>query len=493
MRSTAEARPHLDTAVVLGAGLAGLAAARVLADHFRSVLLVERDRWEPDAALPRRGVPQGRHQHLLLAAGHRGLQRLFPCVDADLLAAGGQRIDLARDVGWLTTEGWAKRVPSDLVTIAASRALLESCVRTRLLRHPHIQLLDGCGASGLVLDDATGCVRAVRINGDGQKREELVVPAGLVVDATGRGSRAPRWLEELGFLPPAESVIDAKLAYASRVYRLRRPLPQGLSGALVRGAPPGLTRGGIIMPIEGGETIVTLVGMGGDTPPTDEEGFLAFALSLRSSIIHDAIRDAVARSSIAGSRATHNRWRHYERLQRPLDGLVVLGDASCAFNPAFQQGMTSAVLGALTLDRCLSAHRTMMDGDIRGLAARFHRALARRHRVPWALATATDLRVTGAGDGRTRGALSLRQRYLTRVAGLGVRSSRARVAFLEVLNLVRSPWRLLLPPIALQVMLDGVVRPNRTGPARAGSPGGPVGLSPRTTEEQALGIADATP
>lgn len=158
-----------------------------------------------------------------------------------------------------------------------------------------------------------------------------------------------------------------------------------------------------------------------------------------------------------------------------------------------QSGMTSAVIGALTLDRCLSAHRTLMDRDIRGLAGSFHRALARRHRVPWALATATDLRVTGACDGRTRGALSLRQRYLTRVAGLGVRSSGVRIAFLEVLSLVHSPWRLLLPPIALQVMLDGVVRPSRTRPAPADAPDGPVGLAPRATEGSALGLPTPLP
>jgi 2-polyprenyl-6-methoxyphenol hydroxylase-like FAD-dependent oxidoreductase len=254
---------------------------------------------------------------------------------------------------------------------------------------------------------------------------------------------------------PRETVVNARLAYASRLYRGTPELPGGLRGAIVRAAPPACQRGGIVMPIEGGHCIVTLVGMGGEHPPTDPAGFDAFARSLRNPLLGDAVGAAEPCPQIAGSRATQNRVRHYERLADLPEGLVVLGDAACAFNPVVQQGMTLAVMGAVMLGRHLD--RPARDG----LTHRFQRALAAMNATPWRLATATDLRVRGVVGSPPGVRARTCQRYLGHVARRAAEHDTVRRAHLEVLHLVR-PARALLRPAVLGPVVAGALREGRS-------------------------------
>jgi len=283
-----------DHAIVIGGSIAGLAAARVLAERFTRVTVVERDRCS-DRLEPRRGVPQDRHQHLLLMRGQQILEELFPGIRSELIGAGAVPLDLTQDVAWLMPAGWAIRTLSGQIALGSSRMLLESAMRRRARAVPGVAVREGARVAGLMTSPDRAAVTGIRLD-DGECME-----AEVVVDASGRGSRAPQWLEAHGYARPEEVVVSAHIGYASRVYRLARPLPAGLRGALVRATPPTCTRGGVMMPIEGACVLVTMVGFDRDYPPTDEAGFLAFARTLRSLLIWDAIRDAEPRTAIAAT------------------------------------------------------------------------------------------------------------------------------------------------------------------------------------------------
>ena len=437
-------------AVVIGASMAGLTAARVLADHFARVTVLERDRL-PIGAGQRRGVPQARHLHVLLVRGRTILETLFPGLESDLLAAGAHPIDMGADLAWLTPAGWGVRFASGLELLPVSRELLEWRVREHLRGCPRVELRDGWDVTGL-LTDATSATRLRLRSATSRGSDEEVLTADLIVHASGRGSKAPAWLEATGFPAPAETMVNTFAGYASRVYRRPTALTGSVKGIHVQSAPPTFTRGGALYPLEGDRCLLTLIGLGRDYPPLEEDGFLAFAGSLRSPMIAEAIQEAQPLSGIAGSRATQSRMRHYERLARQPERFLLLGDAVCVFNPVYGQGMTTAALAAMELDSTLMEQATRRPaGDLDGLAGRFQRRLAKVNRAPWILATGADLRVVGAEGPQARGLARLIHRQLARVLPLTTTNPAARQTLLEIVHMVRSPAALFHPHIlALQ-------------------------------------------
>jgi 2-polyprenyl-6-methoxyphenol hydroxylase-like FAD-dependent oxidoreductase len=454
-------RPELmgDHALVIGGSMAGMLAARVLSDHFERVTVVERDRFPEGGPTPRKGVPQARHVHALLKRGRVALERLFPGIGNELVAAGAPTLDMARDIAWLNPAGWGVRFASDLTFIAFSRDLLDWHVRRRLTADGAVRFLKGHDVTGLIPDPTGTGISGVRVRQrDGKGADdESELRADLVVDATGRASRAPEWLEALGYPRPEETVIDAHLGDASRVYRLSAGFRADWKMAFVQAAPPDVTRGALLLPIEGDRWMLTLAGRGGDYPPTDEAGFMEFAESLRSPIIRDAIEGAEPLSAIHGFRQTANRRRHYERLGRQPHNFLVTGDAACAFNPVYAQGMTTAALGAETLQACLRERRRP-DGDLTGLARLFQKRLSKVNKAPWMLATGEDFRVRGVEGGEPNAMNRFMHRYMDRLLELSTEDARVRLALLEVFNLVKPPTAILAPAIAVKVLRQAINR-----------------------------------
>lgn len=441
--------------------MAGMLAARVLADHFERVTIVERDRFTEEGPVPRKGVPQARHVHALLKRGRIALERLFPGIGDELVAAGAPKLDMAADIAWLNPAGWGVRFPSDLAFIAFSRDLLDWHVRRRLTAdNDGVRLLKGYDVTGLVPDAAgTGVAGArVRLRDRMYRGEEL--RADLVVDATGRASRAPEWLEAMGYPRPEETVINAHLGDASRVYRRPPGFRADWKMAFVQAAPPDVTRGGLLLPIEGDRWMLTLVGRDRDYPPTDEAGFMEFARSLRSQIITDAIEGAESLSPIHGFRQTANRRRHYEKLPSQPHNFLVTGDAACAFNPVYAQGMTTAALGAEVLDECLRGQRRP-GADPAGLARSFQKRLARVNKAPWMLATGEDFRVRGVEGGKPNAVNRFMHRYMDRVLELSTKDATVRLALLEVFNLLEPPTAVFAPAITKKVLRQAIARRSR--------------------------------
>lgn len=430
--------------------MAGLLTARALCDHFEQVTIIERDRL-PENPGPRKGAPQARHLHALLNRGLRILNSFFPHLQEELERRGALMIDMADDMTWLTPAGWGVNFRSDITIMGCSRDLLEWCVRQQLTALAQVSFMDGCDVLELIPGNSGSEIKGVRLRrrgGPGPNNDEML-DADLVVDASGRGSRAPQWLRALGYEPSEETVINASLGYTSRVFQRPGKLPDGHYGAYIQPAPPAHNRGGVLFPVEGDRWILTLAGYGGDYPPADEAGFMDFVRSLRSTVIYDAIKDAQPLSEIYSYRATENRLRRYESLSRMPDGFVVVGDAACAFNPVYAQGMTAAALAALTLSDCLNDQRKR---SLSGFSLRFQKRLARVNSAPWMLATSEDLRVPGVIGGRQDLFTRLMQRYIDQVVDLSTESALVRDGLLRVFNLLAGPQTLFHPRIVSQVV-----------------------------------------
>ncbi|MDZ4763230.1 MAG: 2-polyprenyl-6-methoxyphenol hydroxylase-like oxidoreductase [Chloroflexota bacterium] len=375
-------------AIVIGGSMAGVLAARALTDHFARVTLIERDTL-PDESAHRGGVPQARHTHGLLARGLRILEAYFPGFERELAESGAVRVHWMRDTIQLIPTGWTPRFDSGIVTYACSRAHLDGLIRRRVRALPNLTIMGGWNVGGLVLEGerVVGVQIAPRPHTLGDAGE---LRADLIVDASGRGSHAPDWLQAHGYAAPTETRVDAKLGYSTRVYTLP-PDFQPDWNAILMMTTPTLPRGGVFQAIEGGQWMLTMAGTNGDLPPTDEAGLLAFARSIPAPPLHDALDRATPISPIYGYQRTGNLMRHYERLARFPAGVVVLGDAVCAFNPVYGQGMTAAALGAQTLGRWLA--RDGVDGRA------FQVALAKSNAPAWQMAINEDWRYANtAGD-----------------------------------------------------------------------------------------------
>jgi 2-polyprenyl-6-methoxyphenol hydroxylase-like FAD-dependent oxidoreductase len=440
-------------AVVLGAGMAGLLAARVLAGHFEQVTVVERDRL-PEHPRFRPGVPQSRHLHVLLGRGLECLEQLFPGFEAALVAAGAPVVEGFESL-WLNAAGWSRRYRSPIRLLGASRELIEWQARTRVTALDNVQVLEGCEAVGLLTDPGRDAVTGVRLRSrDGRAEATGLVElaADLVVDASGRQSQAPQWLAELGYQPPAETTISSLLGYASRQYAIPAGFKTDWRMLVINAKPPGNARSGALVPVEGGRWMVALIGAGRDYPPTDDAGFLEFARGLRSPLLHETIKEAEPASPIYGFRNTDNRRRHFERLRRWPDQFLVIGDASCTFNPIYAQGMTVTAMTAVGLDHILTERWRHSDTAPLGRARRAQRQLARASAGAWTMATTEDLRYPWTEGARLDLPTRIMHRYADRVLDVANGNPKVNTAFVNVVNLRHPPASLLRPRVLLTVL-----------------------------------------
>jgi 2-polyprenyl-6-methoxyphenol hydroxylase-like FAD-dependent oxidoreductase len=440
-------------ALVIGGSMAGLLSARVLSERFERVTVVERDHF-PEGPTFRKGVPQSKHLHVFMMRGRMISDKLFPGLSEELEEAGAVPVDSANDFEWLTPAGFAPRFPSGLPLLMCSRELLEWTARARVAALPRVSFLEKTEVTGLLPTPNGKGVAAVEVRSrtakDGAESQEPL-RADLVVDASGRNSNASKWLEALGYAPPEETYINSHLGYASRTYRRPERFDGDWMGLNAQAAPPEVTRGGVLLPLEGNRWMVTLSGVGGDYPPTDEEGFMDFARSLRTPMLYEAIKDAEPISGISGYRDTENRRRHYEKLSRQPENFLVSGDAASAFNPIYAQGMTTAALGAEVLEECLREQDAVSDAH-GGLSKRFQKKLAKANAASWLLATGEDFRVRGVEGGKATFAARLTHRYMDRVLALSLRDIEVRQTFLEVFHMLKPPTELFEPGIALKVL-----------------------------------------
>ncbi|MGW3343841.1 FAD-dependent oxidoreductase [Nonomuraea rubra] len=440
----------MDHAVVIGASIAGLLSAAALHRRFAQVTVLDRDTL-PAVDAHRRGVAQSRHAHGLLARGSEVMDELLPGLTAELVAQGAIRGDMQDRARHVHGGRRLARGSSGLTGVLVSRPLLEGQVRRRVSALPGVRVLAERTVTGLL--SSRGRVTGVRL------AEGELIPADLVVDASGRGSRTPLWLGDLGCRPPREERVTIDLRYSSREFRRR---DDHLAGDLIAvvGPTPGVPRAGLALALEDERWAVTLAGYGAGpphghagfpgyattaTPPRGHAGFTAFAGTLAAPDLHHLVTTA---EPLGEPRTYHTPAavrRRYERLASFPDGLLVIGDAVCSFNPLYGQGMTVAALEA----------RALLDPDLSPAA--YFRRIAAVVDLPWEITVGADLRIATTA-GRPTPRMRLIGAYLDRFHAAAEHDAELTRRFLRVTNLYDPPQALMSPPALLRVLRSGAQR-----------------------------------
>lgn len=440
-------------AIVIGASMAGLLTARVLADYYEQVTLLERDSF-PAAGENRKGIPQGRHAHAILAQGLQIIEGYFPGLTDRLVGLGADYGDVSLLARWYHEGGHHQPTMSGINAINISRPRLEAEVRARVLALPNAQAIEGCDVLGLLTTPDNDCITGVRIIRRKAGSAEESLAADLVVDTSGRGSRSPVWLEALGYERPEEEAVKIGVSYTSCQFR-RKPEHMPGVNALIVAASPDNPRGGVLLSQEGERWMLTVAAYLGEQIPQDYVGLLAYVRSMSNQALYEVVANAEPIGDPVPHKIPSNLRRRYERLNRFPEGYLVLGDALCSFNPIYGQGMSVAALGAAALDSCLA------QGEAR-LAQRFFKQASKIIDAPWGTAVATDLRFPQV-EGVRSPMIRFTNWYMKKLHHAARHDPVVSVAFLKVVNLVAPPPSVLRPGIVWRV-LRGNLRPRPEEP-----------------------------
>jgi 2-polyprenyl-6-methoxyphenol hydroxylase-like FAD-dependent oxidoreductase len=451
------AHPY-SSAIVVGASMSGLLAARALSSYFDRVTVIERDLLPASPAM-RQGVPQSAHAHGLLASGYRVLDTYFPGLIAEPEALGAPSGDVAGSFLWFQYGRWKLRYESGLRGITVSRPCLEYAVRRHLTALRNVTFLDGTAAVKPTFDAAKARVTGVVVRPrDGTP--ETTLDTDLVVDATGRGSQSPKWLEEWGYGRPPITTVTVNVGYSTRIFERRPGEFFNSMGGVVAGTPPGSTRLAAVLAAETNRWVITLGGTLGDHPPTDDDQWTRWAATLPVPAVHELVRTARPLTEIVTYRFPANQRRSYETMKRFPAGFLVIGDALCSFNPIYGQGMSVAAMEAKALEVTLAAGHDRM-------AERFYARARKIVDIPWTIATGEDLRYPQVKGARPVG-FHLINRYMECVHAAAAHDPVVCRKFFEVLNLLSPPTSLMTPAVAWRVLA-------RKSAPGYGSPWGVVG------------------
>lgn len=436
-----------DRAVVLGGSVAGLFAARVLSEFYHHVVVVDRDRLVGVVG-PRRAVPQGHHIHGLLARGQQIIEELFPGFTKELASSGVPTRDFGTSLGWHFNGRMIRKAETGLVCISAGRWQLEERMRDRVAALSTVEFLEETDVVGLRTSDDRARIVGADVQGRGDKQARPLT-ADLVVDATGRGSRTPRWLKELGYAEVEEERVRVDLTYTTCDFRAPLAVdPIGDDIALISVATPGSPRGATFARLPD-RYALSLNGLLGDKAPTDPAGFLAYAKTLPVRSIYESVSVAEPLGDPVAFHFPTSIRRRYERMARLPENLLALGDAACVFNPIYAQGMTVAAIGAVVLrDHLQRGPRP---------TRQYFQDLAKAIDAPWDMSAGGDLGFAGA-QGRRTLKTRLGNAFLARLQVAATRDSEVSLAFMRVAGLVDAPSALMSLPMISRVLRSSRAR-----------------------------------
>lgn len=425
----------------MGSGVAGILAAEALSRHCETVTVIERDRLD-GGDRGRAGVPQHRHVHILWPAGQQVVESFFPGVLDTLCASGAPRLSFPADAQWLSTAGWLPRLPLTNV-FTCSRSVLEAALRQRLTK---VTIMDRTTATGL-LTDAAGRVVGIRAR---TADEQKTLYADLVVDATGRSSRLPTWLAELGHTLPEATVVDAHMGHATQDFEIPPEHTPDFKAIALQHRPPVTHRCAYMFLQEDRTWRCTLAGYGGDYPPNTPEGFLEYASTLRDPALHALLTKAKPVGRISAFRQAANRHHHWEKMPTWPAGLIALGDSACAFNPVYGHGMSVAALCAQALEGWLAGGASS--------TAVFQRAVARAASGAWTVATCEDWRYPETTGARPNVVGRVFIKYYVHALTAATQDVKVCAELMNVLSLLKKPRVLLRPDMVLRIATRSLLR-----------------------------------
>ncbi|MDJ1130687.1 FAD-dependent oxidoreductase [Streptomyces iconiensis] len=452
-------------AIVIGGSIGGLTAAGALAGRFDKVTVLDRDELPADVR-NRKGVPQARHGHALLISGRLALEKVFPGLTAELTAGGAVPWDPGNDL--LFHQMGAFRLPysSGMLGVSLTRALLEFSLRQRVAALPNAELRDR--STVVSLTGVEGRASGVELD-TGE-----VLSADLVVDATGRGDRADRWLESLGCPAPEVDTVKVDVGYTSKLlHRLPGDQVTDIGGLiyLMASISPDDKRAAAAFAVEGDRWLVTLGGWHRAYAPTDPEGFAEFASELPVPHMANLLARSKPVEDGNALRYTYptSRRRYFERMRLPPAGYVALGDAVCSFNPIYGQGMTVAVLEALELGDCLER----CGGPTAEMSREYFKAVGKLVDMPWRIATAGDFLFPETAGPKAFGT-DLANWYVGQVTQASHTSLKVHRVMLEVQQMLSPPSALMRPTVIARSLRAARKSPARQGQTARRGPNVPV-------------------
>lgn len=447
---TTRRRLPLKIAVVIGGSITGLLSAKVLADHFEEVIVIEKDTPESKPA-ERIGVPQSPQPHILLTQGYRILESFVPTLKNELLAAGAVPVDWGQDFESFIFGDWSANTdqPTELESFSCTRPLLESIIRKHIEQISNVHRLSAYRVEALL--GSSTKVTGVRCRKSKEKTKEKTIQADLVVDASGRSTNALEWFEAIGAAVPERELIDAHLGYATQRYHIPNDWDEDWKVLLIAHQPPDVNSLGYLARVENNELIATLGGYSQEYPPLDQAGFLAFAQQLPNSKFYEVVSHLYPTSEIKAYRSTANRLYHYEQLETMPNGFIAIGDSVCALCPAYGQGLTTSAMSVLTLRNWLIEKVSWSQpGD----SLAFQKRLTKQIKSAWAAATTNDVGFlqTEASSHSSLG-VRLLNGYMRKLLTKTHTDSELALAVAKVTHMVDSPTTLLHPKLLYKALV----------------------------------------
>ncbi|MEQ9439760.1 MAG: hypothetical protein RIG62_11970 [Cyclobacteriaceae bacterium] len=421
-----------ENAIIIGSSIAGLLAARVCADHFDQVIILEKDKISPEPA-HRKGVPQDHQVHVLLSKGYEVIRQLFPGIIERLQDRGGITGDLGLLLKWYSQGGYRPQCETGLHTVMTSRPLLENTLRQMLLEKKQVSLIDQARITGLLHEGNTVV---------GVQTEEGKYYSNLLIDTRGIGSRLAPELEKMGYSAPEVEKVQVNVTYTSCVFPRATDFYNVIN---INSNPPHNSKSGTIQPIEDGKMIVIVNGRSRDAAPKDLSSFKEYTQALDSPLVYQHIRDLEPVSGLFTYRIPYVRWIHFERLSAFPEGILPLGDAICRLNPVYGQGMSSAAIQAEILDKMLRKRET------EPIWKPFFHEVAREIKTPWELTVAEDFKFPET-EGVPPKTPALLAKYFTKLNRVMNGEPVIYKAFARVLNMVSPPTVLFYPNIVWRVI-----------------------------------------
>jgi 2-polyprenyl-6-methoxyphenol hydroxylase-like FAD-dependent oxidoreductase len=426
--------------------MVGLAVARALSGHFREVVVVDKDVLARDAPRHRVGAPQSHHIHNLTLRGQQELEELFPGYVDEAVRLGAMRIDYGRDVARFTELGFQPAFDSGLIALSATRVLLEFAERSRFFAlTENARVLENTRVLDVIIEPHGQELRAAGVVTD--HPAYATIRADLVIDCSGRSARWKTWFESRGLALPAETVVDSRCGYSSRFYRPHDPGEFPWRALVVDATLPHYSHWGVIVPLERGEWVVTLGGIGEQYPPSDEEGFTRCARGLMTPLYAEALERAEPLTDVRTFRRMEMRWSHLECDPGPVARLLMIGDAAWAYNPLYGQGMSIGVT-------CARILRDLLDEDARleQLGRRYYPRAKRFAFPPWESTALLDMRWPSTIGERPWHA-PLSYRLFDLAWGASHYDQHVNLAMIQAAHLLKQPHELLTPRV-----LQGIAR-----------------------------------
>jgi 2-polyprenyl-6-methoxyphenol hydroxylase-like FAD-dependent oxidoreductase len=439
-------------AVVLGGSISGLFAARVLAEAYDEVQIVDRDVLVGTREA-RKHCPQTYQANGILARGVHIMEELFPGIVEELVQHGAHRGDLSGTCRWYAQGYRLKQQVGDLITLGVLRPELEYHIRERVQQIPNVVFVEQHDILGLTATADHSRITGARVQAHGESAAK-VIEADLVVDATGRGSRTPVWLEQLGYDKPEEERKKLDLVYVTQHFKLRPGADPFDSDVAINQIPfPAQPRGHVFFKTDRGLLEMTTYGMLGDHPPTDQPGIYEWLRSFAAKDVYETLRYADPVDKAVAFRFPTTLRRHYQKLDRFPEGLLVTGDAVTCFNPVYAGGMSVSALSAMVMREHLHSGAAPVPQD-------YFRDLAQDAiDAPWEMTNTVDLSFPGV-KGERPFKVRFGNWFLKKVQIAATRDGKITARYFTAAGLVAPPTSLQRPGFILRVLWKSLFGPS---------------------------------